>query len=160
MTGEQQRRFNELADIAARYRAVHGPQAQDEQSRLAREYAERLAQLHGTGWAGSLGEGNELPDALMPGDYLERRARTLRDLEHRLGELAAHYRDSRTDAQETRAIEDYRATLEEMYRIGHWSGMPDPDSELPDRLMPPAYHAHRQRLIAEFQAQRTDPASG
>jgi DNA-binding transcriptional regulator PaaX len=134
-----------LTRLATDYRAAQPDAAQ--QARIAQRYHEQLARLHALGWTGALGQANELPDELLPKDYLARRAQILSDLEDRLGEQAQRYRRSASPAAERQAVADYCATLEEMYRIGHWLGIPDPDSSLPDPLMPPHYHECRQRLI-------------
>jgi hypothetical protein len=147
MTDDQKQLYASLTQLAADFRSV-GYDA-NEQTLIRDRYNHQLALLHALAWTDALGESSELPDALMPKDYLVRRGRILSDLEDRLGLLARRYRGSTTKTAEAQIVEEYRATMDEMYRIGHWVGIPDPDSSLPDELMPPSYHARLQKLIRE-----------
>lgn len=145
--------IDRLGQLASDYRAGDCPVAATDGSpsrldALAANFLASLAALHATGWAGALGEASELPDERMPKDYLDRRARLLDGLEDALARLAMDYRSADTDAAMASAVRDYHAALNEMYRIGHWHGVPDVDSQLPSRDMPQAFHDRRRDRLA------------
>lgn len=96
-----------------------------------------------------LGEDSELPDEKMPAAYVKNRQEVLNSLEDRLSQLAIDYRSGLTSEAQEKAISDYGLAMDEMYRIGHWIA-PDPDSSLPDELMPQSYHARRKIRIQNF----------
>jgi hypothetical protein len=116
------------------------------------KYVAALERFMASGWAGALGTAHELPDSEMPDAYLASRARILDLLENELGRLAIEYRSALTPAQITAAVDAYRIVFEEMNRIGHWSGVPDADSQLPLEHMPALFHAQRTQRIRQFRA--------
>jgi hypothetical protein len=83
----------------------------------------------------------------LPERYLRRRAERLDQLESSLGDEAMRFRASADGSpQEAAAIARYHAAITEMFRIGHWSGEPDVDSQLPDELMPSVYKSFWAKL--------------
>ncbi|MCX7108937.1 MAG: hypothetical protein NTX45_02175 [Proteobacteria bacterium] len=149
MTNEQEQLLIDIGQLAADYRASCATGDNVGQARIAKVYLDKLAQLSASDWDSPLGEANELPDDLMPQDYLAHRNKILSDLEDRLAYLAMRYRSSLTEAASEEAVADYHVTMNEMYRIGHWVGVPDLESELPDELMPPVFHERVRQLIAK-----------
>lgn len=152
---ETQTLIDKLGQLAGDYRAGAAAGSPSQLDALATEYLESLAALHSSGWAGALGEESELPDERMPSDYLERRARLLDGLEDELARLAMDYRSAATDAAMADAVRDYHATMNEMFRIGHWHGVPDPDSQLPLDDMPPTYKERRLERIRRYNASKS-----
>jgi hypothetical protein len=84
----QQQLLNALGQLAVDYRAASSVGDEVEKARITKVYLDQLAQLLAAGWVSTLGETRELPDCLLPEEYLARRSKILGDLEDRLGELA------------------------------------------------------------------------
>jgi len=154
MTDEQQQLLDALGKHATDYRAAIGIGSDLEQAIITKDYLDKLSRLYATGWRDALGEINELPDDLLPADYLAYRSSIISDLEDKLSELTIKYHKCTTKILETRVVNEYQDTIEEMYRIGHWVGIPDIDSQLPDELMPPAYHERRRQLVVQYVARQ------
>lgn len=99
-----------------------------------------LDDLYQIGWDYALGWQNEPPDEYLPERYRRRRAEILDQLETELAILAGEFRGSQDGSpQEADIVQRYGRVMEELFRIGHWSGEPDWDSQLPDALMPQVY---------------------
>ena len=143
---DEQELLGRLGSIAREWRG-QGPSG-GEQGEIASAFQNTLALLYETGWDYALGWENELPDEYLPERYLSKRAEIIHMLENELAYRAMDYRGSSDGSEEQATILDrYRRTMEEMYRIGHWSGEPDAESFLPYELMPEVYKEYwRQRL--------------
>jgi len=63
-----------LGDLAGLWRRMHGDQSQ--QDALVKEYVIIIAQLYSLGWDAVLDIESELPDRLMPDEYLKRNLRS------------------------------------------------------------------------------------
>jgi hypothetical protein len=126
----------------------------------ARPFADVLAKLHEQGWDNALGWEHEPPDDYLPARYLQRRARILEELELELGVLAVRYRGSEEGSQEElQAVSRYKEIMEELFRIGHWSGEPDLDAQLPERHMPQVYKDYWEKRLAAYAASKSKGAS-
>lgn len=135
---EGDRILENLQRIAAEWRSTDpaSPKRKD----VAERFQQALAELYTTGWDGALGWENELPDESMPKRYLARRMALIDDLENRLGRFSMAWRRSPKGSDEKRQqYEAYTSSMEELFRIGHWSGEPDAESQLPYDLMPQVY---------------------
>jgi len=66
-----------LGDLAARWRDAFGEPEQQE--KIAQEYQDVLMRMYEMGWESQLDVESELPDRLMPKEYLRRNARSLPD---------------------------------------------------------------------------------
>jgi len=143
---DEQELLGRLGSIAKGWRAKEPPGR--EQGEIASAFQEALALLYETGWDYALGWENELQDPYLPERYLRRRAEILNMLEDELAYMAMDYRgNSEGSEEEAKIIDRYRRTIEEMYRIGHWSGDPDAESHLPYELMPEVYKEYwREQL--------------
>jgi hypothetical protein len=118
-----------------------------------RQFKDLIEQLYGMGWDNALGWEHELPEENLPEHYLQRRTRILDELERELGRLAVRYRSSQEgSSEEHQIISRYREVMEELFRIGHWSGEPDLDAQLPERHMPQVYKDYWARALAEYAA--------
>ncbi|WNG49768.1 hypothetical protein F0U60_40875 [Archangium minus] len=128
------------------------PQGKPGQEQI-RRFNELLEQLHQSGWDYVLGCENELPDENLPARYLRRREQVLDELQDELASIASRYRGSQEGSEaEQKAISDYQQVVEELFRIGHWSEVIEPDSELPDKHMPQIYKDARRKRIEEYRA--------
>jgi hypothetical protein len=109
---------------------------------------ETLRALYDTGWDYALGQEREIPDEYLPPHYIARRTAIIDALETDLAELSTRYRGTSDGSpEEARVLAEYARTMEELFRIGHWSGEPDVESQLPHELMPRVYHDYwRARL--------------
>ena len=111
-----------------------------DRAEMAAEFGKHLADLRAAGWTGLLGWRFELPDELLPDWYLSRRLDTIDALEKDLARFAEGWGRSRANpSQREMYYEAYVAAMEELFRIGHWSGEPDAESHLPYDLMPKVY---------------------
>jgi hypothetical protein len=116
--------------------------------RFESEYMSHLAMLHDTGWDGALGWRLELPDDRLPARYIHKRTRLIRGLENELARSAMNWRKSEKGSPEERAcLEEYTEVMVELFRIGHWSGSPDPESLLPDGMMPNVYKDYWRTIL-------------
>ncbi len=147
----------EIAPLAQQYRLADTAQDTARKELVRNAYLAALLRFIAAGWAGAAGEEHELPDALMPSDYLARRAQILDQLENELGRLAIEYRSAITPLQINAAVAKYQAVFDEMCRIGHWHGVPDPDSQLPLDDMPALFKAQRAERILRFRARQAAP---
>jgi hypothetical protein len=142
---------SQLHELLARLRAMAAEWKAAQPTRVTRDdlverFRETLDQLYATGWDFALGWENELPDEVLPERYLRRRAEILDALENELGYHAMAYRGSEEGSKsEADAIAQYERTMEELFRIGHWSGAPDAESFLPRKLMPQVYKEYWKR---------------
>ncbi|MGH9197539.1 MAG: hypothetical protein ACRD1T_17580 [Acidimicrobiia bacterium] len=115
-----------------------------------REFQHTLGELYQTGWDYVLGWENELPDQYLPQRYLERRKDVIHQLELDLGYLSTEWRAGKGGPErEAEILAAYEQAMKELYRIGHWSGEPDIQSQLPDELMPQVYHDYWRRQLQE-----------
>jgi hypothetical protein len=115
----------------------------------ARQFNAALARLYQLGWDHALGWKQELPDELLPERYIQRRTQILDELERELGRLAVQYRSSQEGSEsESQSISRYQEVMEELFHIGHWSGEPDADAQLPERHMPQVYKDYWARALA------------
>ncbi len=107
---------------------------------LEGEYNKYLNQLLDMGWSYALGKQREIHDSKMPSRYIKQRDEIIDELQIRLGDCAGRYRSSEEGTQEDHdSIKDYYDTFSELIMInGGLIGL-DPDSELPDELMPKIY---------------------
>lgn len=151
--------LNELARQAAAYRDAVQRGDRAAQKSVAEAFRADLVALESLGWQHALGESAELPDDELPDDYLRRREIILDSLENELGRLAMDYRSALTPAAADIAIRRYEEVMLEMFRIGHWSGVPDPDSQLPLEDMPEEYRRRRIERIRRHQAAQQQIAS-
>jgi len=151
MAESVQQILERLAEIAKAWRASGAETAPPAQVDAFRRL---LDQLYAQEWDYALGEQNELPDSQLPERYLTRRAELLDDLELELGEVATEWVKSRGGPGEAAALRRYAEVMEELFRIGHWSGEPDFESLLPDDLMPAVYLEQRKARIAEHRARQ------
>lgn len=78
--------------------------------------------------------GNRMPAHNSP----ESNAELIRKLEFELSDLAARWRGTDDPLDTEAVVQQYRSTLLRMIELGFHEPL-DVDSELPDRLMPPAY---------------------
>ena len=139
------RRLNALA---AQWRASGGSVSGPARDTLVQQFRDTLDALYATGWNSALGWENELPDQFLPERYLRRRRQVLDVLEDALGHHAITFRASEPGSKEEReAIARYHETMEELFRIGHWSGEPDAESQLPRNLMPRVYRDYWERQL-------------
>jgi hypothetical protein len=135
---DAERLVDDAKRISRTWQAATLP-AQD-RADAVREFGRLLAALHQVGWNGLLGWRDELPDEYLPEWYLARRAERLDTLERDLGRFAEGWGRSKDHpSQREMFYEAYVNTLEELFRIGHWSGEPAAESQLPDELMPKVY---------------------
>jgi hypothetical protein len=117
--------------------------------KLVGEYLRTLDELYVSGWDNVLGWQHELPDSYLPARYLEKRRQVIDVLESMLATLAMRYRRSPDGSEEeTEILADYRSAMEELFRIGHWSGELDAESMLPNDLMPPVYKEYWERRLS------------
>jgi hypothetical protein len=147
----------EIAPLAQQYKAADAVQDTARQESARNAYLAALLRFLAAGWSGAAGEEHELPDALMPSAYLARRAQILDQLENELGRLAIEYRSALTPLQMSAAVTAYHAVFDEMCRIGHWHGVPDPDSQLPLDDMPAHFKAQRAERIRRHRARQATP---
>jgi hypothetical protein len=120
-----------------------------------RRFNDGLARLYELGWDYALGYKHELPDDVLPERYVQRRAQILDELELELGRLATRYRSSQEGTEEERqVILRYQEVMEELFRIGHWSGEPDLDAQLPERHMPKVYKDYWEKALADYAASK------
>lgn len=139
--------FEQLARLVSQYSAATSAADAD---RVTQNYHDLLRRLADANFHYALGEALELPDDRMPADYLRRRGLILSALESKLSEAARDYRRAESDEEEAHAISEYHALMEEMYRIGHWVGVPDEGSELPYDLMPESYKRKLKELLRQY----------
>jgi len=147
----------EIAPLAQQYKAADVAQDPGRRDSVRAAYLAALLRFLASGWVGAVGEEHELPDTVMPPDYLAARAQILDRLENELGRLAIEYRSALTPQLMAAAVAAYHAVFDEMSRIGHWSGVPDPDSQLPLDDMPPLFKAQRAERIRRFRARQAAP---
>ena len=147
----------EIAPLAQQYKSADAAHDAARQESVRNAYLAALLRFLAAGWSGAAGEEHELPDALMPADYLARRAQILDELENELGRLAIEYRSALTPLQMAAALAAYHAVFDEMCRIGHWHGVPDPDSQLPLDDMPALFKARRAERIRAYRARQAAP---
>ncbi len=122
--------------------------APDGRSEAVRQFEALLARLYESGWDDALGWQRELPDEFLPARYLTRRAQRIDELEIDLARFSAGWRRSREHPSERAAYyEAYRDTIDELFRVGHWAGEPDAESQLPYELMPESYKQFWQARI-------------
>lgn len=136
--------FEQLARLVSQYSAATS--AADAE-RVTQAYHEILRRLQDAGFHYALGEALELPDDRLPADYVRRRTRILNALKSKLGDAARSYRNAKNEEGQVLAISEYHALMDEMYRIGHWSFVPDEGSELPYDLMPESYKRKLKELL-------------
>jgi hypothetical protein len=128
------------------------PQAMPGQEQV-RRFNELLEQLYQSGWDYVLGWENELPDEHLPARYLQRRAQVINELEGELANIASRYRGCQEGSEaEKKTIADYHEVMKELFRVAHMESTIDPDSELPEELMPQAYKDLIQKLVEEYRA--------
>lgn len=137
--------MHELGALAEEWRRRGGQGLTHELEEITARYHEALNALYTLGWDHALGWRNELPDDRMPARYVQRRNEILEALEDELAYLAMDYRRSADPAEEARIVAAYERTMDELFRIGHWTGEPDPESQLPRDLMPAAYKEYWKR---------------
>ena len=126
--------LNEIAQLAKKIRTKK-PDAGS-----VNEYLKKLELLLNNGWKHALYRVDEIDENLLPVKYIQQRNQVIENLQIKLGRCAAKYRaaipNSHSDKQ---ALAEYYETFDELVRInGGILGL-DPDSELPDRLMPKEY---------------------
>lgn len=138
----------ELEPLAQEYASADAVQKE----RIRNDYRAALARFVAAGWTGAVGEANELPDDAMPAEYLANRAQILDQLENQLGRLAIEYRSGLTLPHRRSAVAAYHDVYNEMCRVGHWDGIPDTDTQLPDEEMPPLFEQKKQELIRQYRA--------
>lgn len=73
----------------------------------------------------------------------------LRQLEFRLGDLAAKWRLHESPEQQQKIVQEYHAIMERLYQLG-WDSILDVTSELPDELMPEEYLKRHPTLPSSF----------
>lgn len=134
--------LEQLSTLAAQWRSRGSAPARSEQMPLAEQFLAGLDRLYALGWDYALGWRSELPDEYLPARYLERRAAVLEALEDELAYLAMAYRGSETDQSESAILADYERVMNELFHIGHWSGEPDAESQLPRQMMPQVYREY------------------
>ncbi len=126
--------LNEIAQLANQIK-IESPDAGS-----VNEYLKKLELLLNRGWKYALYREDEIDENLLPRKYIQQRNQVIENLQIKLGRCAAKYRaaipNSPSDKQ---ALAEYYETFDELVRVnGGILGL-DPDSELPDRLMPKAY---------------------
>jgi hypothetical protein len=132
------RLLDEIRQVADRWRATDPASAQ--QAGLVEQFQSLLSDLYGGGWDDVLGWQSELPDEFLPQRYVDRRAERIDGLEIELARSAEGWRRSKDNLTERDLYyEAYATAMEELFRIGHWSGEPDAESQLPYDLMPQVY---------------------
>jgi len=137
-TLDVQRVLSDIQRMAATWRS--GALSPGDRDSLVNEYVSRLTDLREAGWKELLGWRHELPDTLLPEWYLTRRADRIDTLERHLAQFAEGWGRSRDiPSQRASYYEAYVSTMEDLFRIGHWSGEPDAESHLPYDLMPKVY---------------------
>lgn len=107
---------------------------------LVNVYTQQLNELLKKGWHYAFYREDEIDESLLPDRYVQQRNQVIEDLQIKLGRYATKYRSAIPNSpSDKQALADYYETFEELVRInGSIIGL-DPDSELPDRLMPKAY---------------------
>lgn len=104
------------------------------------QYLARLNKLLAEGWDYALGKENEIDEDLLPKQYLNQRQQVIDRLQSDLGRLAERYRSlPENSILNDKVIEDYQDLYRELVRVNGKIIALDPDSELPDRLMPKEY---------------------
>jgi hypothetical protein len=139
--------FEQLARLVSQYSAATSAADAD---RVTQAYHQILRRLQDANFHYALGEALELPDDRLPADYVLRRTRILSALESKLCDAARSYRNGQSDEEKAHAISEYHALMDEMYRIGHWVGVPDEGSELPYELMPESYKRKLKELLRQY----------
>ena len=135
---ESDRHLLELRRIAKDWRTTDP--ASPRRREIEGHYRKALDDLYATGWDDALGWEDELPDERLPQRYLARRAAIIDDLESRLARFSMAWRRAPRESDERRQLhEAYTSAMDELFRIGHWSGEPDAESQLPYDLMPQSY---------------------
>ncbi|MBL9038162.1 MAG: hypothetical protein JNG84_06580 [Archangium sp.] len=144
-----------LKALAVAHRAAGGGVTTEPEREMVDQWRKLLLKLVIAGWKGGLGKDAELPDPLMPPPYIEQRTKLLDLLYKDLLRLTVAYRGG-DRAYEKAVCDEYARVYDEMERIGHWSGEPGFDAELPEDLMPASYRKVREQLFAAFQVQFAD----
>lgn len=139
--------IQELGALAEEWRRRGGKGPAHELEQLAEQYGEKLSALYALGWDHALGWRNELPDGWLPERYVRRRGEIIEALEDELAYLAMDYRSSADAAEEQRVLAAYEQVMNELFRIGHWSGEPDAESQLPRDVMPAVYKEYWKRRV-------------
>ncbi|MBU8897671.1 hypothetical protein KRR26_18805 [Corallococcus sp. M34] len=128
------------------------PTGKPEKEQVQR-FNDLLEQLYKEGWDYTLGHENELPDEYLPARYLQRRANVQDDLQDELANIASRFRSCQEGSDaEQQAISDYHQVMAELFRIGHWPEVVEPDSELPHEHMPQIYKDAQRKRIEEYRA--------
>ena len=74
----------------------------------------------------------------------------LSKLEDKLGQLAMEYRSAESTDTQRQAVAQYHKVMNEMYALDDdWLG-PDPDSCLPEDLMPKSYLERKAKRVKKF----------
>ncbi len=107
---------------------------------LVDEYLNKLDSLLRKGWDYAFYRENEINESMLPDRYLKQRNQIIENLQIKLGRCAVKYRSAIPNSpSDKRAIAEYYETFDELIRVnGGIIGL-DPDSELPDELMPKEY---------------------
>lgn len=124
-----------IIDIARQINKTVSPDAQ-----LVNIYIQQLDELLKKGWDYAFYREDEINEPFLPDRYVQQRNQVIEDLQIKLGRCATKYRSAIPNSpSDKQALTDYYETFDELVRInGGIIGL-DPDSELPDRLMPKAY---------------------
>jgi hypothetical protein len=107
---------------------------------LVSEYLNKLNSLLRKGWDYAFYRENEIDESMLPDQYLKQRNQIIENLQIKLGQCAVKYRSAiPNSSSDKRALTEYYETFDELIRVnGGIIGL-DPDSELPDELMPKEY---------------------
>lgn len=135
----------EMALLAQQYRAAEAMQDATQKELASAAYIEALQRHRASGWNGALGESLEIPDTELPAAYVERRNEVIQLLLDELDELAGRYRAFIFQTDQDDAIAQYHEVYDELCRIGHWSRIPHPYSQLDIDDMPASF----QRFVEE-----------
>ena len=107
-----------------------------------KEFRGEIEALLTDGWTWALGAKFDIDDNLLPDKYIRQRAAVLDSLEIGLGRMATAFRSAIGPADSMEAISTYHKIFAEHLRLCGRILAFDPDSELPDRLMPQEYVDH------------------
>lgn len=111
-------------------------------NQLVNDYVNELKFLLNKGWKYAFYRADEIDEALLPDKYIKQRNQVIEDLQIKLGQFAVKYRAAiPNSSSEKRALAEYYETFDELVRINGGILALDPDTELPDSLMPKEYLA-------------------
>ncbi len=129
--------FREIDEIVKIAKQINTSKYDDT---LVSEYLNKLDSLLRKGWEYAFYREDEISESMLPVRYLKQRNQIIENLQIKLGQCAVKYRSAMPNSpSDNRALTEYYETFDELIRINGGIIALDPDSELPDRLMPKEY---------------------